>query len=232
MQQAMTGYQRMVSGARRLLVAVRRGGGVGVLVGLLLLPLHVGAVGSGDLDTSFGGDGTVLTDFGSGSYDGLCPGHSARWQDRGGRLFRCQWQPWTLPWRAIWPNGTLDTTFGGDGRCSPTSGVAVMTMPPPWPFSPMARLWWPALHPVPVAPDFALARYLPNGTLDTTFGGDGTVLTDFGSGSYDWATALAIQPDGKIVVAGYSNASGSLTLPWRAICPTAPWIPPSAAMAR
>ena len=49
----------MVSGVRRLLVAVRRGAGVGVLVGLLLLPLHVEAVGSGDLDPSFGGDGTV-----------------------------------------------------------------------------------------------------------------------------------------------------------------------------
>ena len=35
------------------------------------------------------------------------------------------------------------------------------------------------------SPDFALARYLPNGTLDITFGGDGTVLTDFGSGSLD-----------------------------------------------
>ena len=89
MQQAMTGYQRMVSGARRLLAAVRRGGGVGVLAGLLLLPLGVGAVGSGDLDTSFGGDGTVLTDFGSGSLSdyGLRPGHSVRWQDCGGRLF-------------------------------------------------------------------------------------------------------------------------------------------------
>ena len=69
MQQATTGYQRMVSGVRRLQAAVRRGRGVGVLAGLLLLPLRVGALGSGDLDTSFGGDGTVLTDFGSGSFD-------------------------------------------------------------------------------------------------------------------------------------------------------------------
>ena len=69
----------------------------------------------------------------------------------------------------------------------------------------MARSWWPA-RPVPVADgnDFALARYLPNGTLDATFSGDGRVLTDFGSGSDDYAFALALQPDGKIVVAGYS----------------------------
>ena len=50
--------------------------------------------------------------------------------------------------------------------------------------------------------DFALARYLPNGTLDATFSGDGKVLTNFGSGSHDEAYALALQPNGKIVVAG------------------------------
>ena len=55
---------------------------------------------------------------------------------------------------------------------------------------------------------FALARYLPNGTLDPSFSGDGTVLTDFGSGRSTVAYALALQPDGKIVVAGSSSASG------------------------
>jgi Ca2+-binding RTX toxin-like protein len=64
MQRETTLYRRMVGGARRLQAAMRRGGGMGVLAGLLLLPLHAEAVGSGDLDTSFGGDGTVPTDFG------------------------------------------------------------------------------------------------------------------------------------------------------------------------
>jgi hypothetical protein len=67
MQRETTGSQRMVSGVR-LQAEVRRGGGVGVLAGLLL-PLGVGAVGSGHLDASFSGDGTVLTDFGSGRFD-------------------------------------------------------------------------------------------------------------------------------------------------------------------
>jgi hypothetical protein len=44
-------------------------------------------------------------------------------------------------------------------------------------------------------------RYHPNGALDMTFGGDGQVTTDFG-GSNDLASALVLQPDGKIVVAG------------------------------
>src|SRR4029453_14277370 len=58
--------------------------------------------------------------------------------------------------------------------------------------------------------DFALARYNPDGTLDPTFNGTGKVLTDFsGSGSDDVAFDLAIQRDGKIVVAGYSPAGGT-----------------------
>ncbi len=51
--------------------------------------------------------------------------------------------------------------------------------------------------------DFALARYNSDGTLDTTFGIGGKTVTDF-SGSDDFAYALAIQADGKIVVAGVS----------------------------
>ena len=51
--------------------------------------------------------------------------------------------------------------------------------------------------------DFALARYNVNGSLDTSFNGDGRLTTDFGS-SQDRATSVALQADGKIVVAGYT----------------------------
>ncbi|HEX6401320.1 MAG TPA: delta-60 repeat domain-containing protein [Actinomycetota bacterium] len=50
---------------------------------------------------------------------------------------------------------------------------------------------------------FALARLDPDGSLDTSFGGDGRVTTSVGPGA-DSAQAVAIQPDGKIVVAGES----------------------------
>jgi len=56
--------------------------------------------------------------------------------------------------------------------------------------------------------DFAIARYNPNGTLDTTFGTGGFVLTDFGD-TNDQATAIAIQADGKIVVAGIADRTGN-----------------------
>ena len=54
-----------------------------------------------------------------------------------------------------------------------------------------------------------MARYTSSGTLDTSFGTGGLVTTDFG-GNNDVANAITIQPDGKIVLAGYSqNSSGN-----------------------
>ena len=56
--------------------------------------------------------------------------------------------------------------------------------------------------------------YAAAGDLDTSFGTGGKVTTDFSPG-LDRATAVAIQPDGKIVVAGIaaggaaSKTSGS-----------------------
>ncbi|HQO79470.1 MAG TPA: InlB B-repeat-containing protein [Deltaproteobacteria bacterium] len=52
--------------------------------------------------------------------------------------------------------------------------------------------------------DFALVRYDENGDPDPTFGIGGKVVTSIGEGTSDEAFALAIQADGKIVVAGSS----------------------------
>jgi len=54
--------------------------------------------------------------------------------------------------------------------------------------------------------DFALARYNVLGALDSNFDGDGKVTTDF-FGMDDAVNDIAIQPDGKIVVAGYAETS-------------------------
>jgi uncharacterized delta-60 repeat protein len=56
--------------------------------------------------------------------------------------------------------------------------------------------------------DFAVVRYNVDGTLDTTFNGTGRVLTDVSIRSADFATSSVIQADGKIVVGGWSDASG------------------------
>ncbi|MCS6926252.1 MAG: delta-60 repeat domain-containing protein [Candidatus Binatia bacterium] len=49
---------------------------------------------------------------------------------------------------------------------------------------------------------FVLVRYQPDGSLDPSFGTGGTVTTAI-SGTGDFASALAVQADGKLVVAGY-----------------------------
>src|SRR5207248_2007850 len=48
--------------------------------------------------------------------------------------------------------------------------------------------------------DFALARYNTDGSLDTSFSGDGKQTTDFGS--VDGAQGMALQADGQIVAVG------------------------------
>jgi uncharacterized delta-60 repeat protein len=54
---------------------------------------------------------------------------------------------------------------------------------------------------------FALARHNQDGSLDDTFGGDGKVVTNI-TAHVDFASDLAIQPDGKIVVTGRAGGSG------------------------
>ena len=72
--------------------------------------------------------------------------------------------------------------------------------------------------------DFILARFDADGSLDTGFGVDGKVTTDMGSGlRSEEALGVAIQPDGKIVVVGYTSIPNT---------PPAPRLPDTFALAR
>src|SRR5262249_12672180 len=51
--------------------------------------------------------------------------------------------------------------------------------------------------------DFALARYNADGSLDTSFDGDGKVTTDIGLS--DQGNSVTVQADGKILVAGVTG---------------------------
>ncbi len=65
----------------------------------------------------------------------------------------------------------------------------------------------------PAVTSFALARYNTDGTLDTGFGSSGIVIQSVpGGDGTDVAYALAIQSDGKIIAAGYSTISSTMTL--------------------
>ncbi len=103
--------------------------------------------------------------------------------------------------------GTLDSTFGTAGR--------VVTLLPD---SPVARavavqsdgkLVVAGLAYGTSSSQVALARYLANGSLDNSFGTGGTVTSNFGNTSIAYeANAVALQADGKIVVAGRTWQNG------------------------
>ena len=52
--------------------------------------------------------------------------------------------------------------------------------------------------------DIALARYKPDGSLDSTFGSNGIVITDIRKDDYAWD--MTLQEDGKIVATGITTA--------------------------
>jgi uncharacterized delta-60 repeat protein len=57
--------------------------------------------------------------------------------------------------------------------------------------------------------DFSLVRLTDTGTLDTGFGAAGKVVTQVSTTNWDEAQAVALQPDGKIVVGGWVYTGGS-----------------------
>ncbi|MFB9993369.1 Ig-like domain-containing protein [Deinococcus oregonensis] len=97
------------------------------------------------------------------------------------------------------PAGSLDTTFG-------VGGVAVNAIGASEDYSyalavqPDGKVLMAGTA-FASSDDFAVVRYTRDGALDPTFGNGGKVFVDF-AGKSDLARALAIQGDGKIVVAG------------------------------
>jgi uncharacterized delta-60 repeat protein len=100
-------------------------------------------------------------------------------------------------------DGTLDATFSGDGKLVTnfTSGRDFA-----WDvaFQADGKIVAAGLAAGGLRGSFALARYNPDGTLDTAFGGDGRVTTQL-TALHDAATAVAVQSDGKVVVAGAAH---------------------------
>src|SRR6185503_14446952 len=96
-------------------------------------------------------------------------------------------------------DGTLDTSFSGDGKQT-TSFAGVATGANGVAVQGDGKIVAPGeLFSSPGG--FALARYNPNGALDTSFSGDGKQTTNF-AGVADGANGVALQASGKIVAAG------------------------------
>ena len=101
-------------------------------------------------------------------------------------------------------NGTLDNTFSSDGKVftnfenSPSFANAV-TIQNDGKIVAAGRSYINGHN------NFSLARYNSDGSLDNTFSLDGKQNTVFGTNDY-FGMSMAIQPDGKIVVAGFEES--------------------------
>jgi uncharacterized delta-60 repeat protein len=100
--------------------------------------------------------------------------------------------------------GDLDLSFSGDGKVLETSlatGFAAAVA---------VQADGKIVAVGGAANDFLVVRYIRAGSLDPTFGGDGIVTTSFGSNlSIDDAVAVAVQTDGRIVVAGRAGSASN-----------------------
>lgn len=99
-------------------------------------------------------------------------------------------------------DGTLDTGFGPDGTGFVTTDLAGSNDDArAVALQSDGKIIVVGMSRVGSTDDFALVRYLPNGTVDTTFGTQGRATLDIGGGR-DRAYAVAIQADNRIVVVG------------------------------
>jgi len=106
------------------------------------------------------------------------------------------------------PDGSLDGSFAGDGRQTTDFGgdaaASGVVIQPDGKIIAAGRA-----NGLEGEGSFALARYNPDGSLDSSFAGDGRQTTDIGGD--DAAADVALQPDGSIVAVGssYSFIAGS-----------------------
>ena len=162
---------------------------------------------SGSLDSTFGTGGTVSTPIGIDTYgasalvlqsDGKLVAAGDAWKDTVDADFA------VIRYTA---NGSLDTAFGTGGKVTTSFGseeddaYALVVQPD-------GKLVAAGVVFNGVRWDFALARYNTDGSLDTTFGTGGKVVTAIGTDGTG-ASALVLQPDGKLVAAGTTTSDGS-----------------------
>ncbi|MDD2725164.1 MAG: hypothetical protein PHH59_14240 [Methylovulum sp.] len=156
---------------------------------------------NGSLDTSFDGDGKVTTDFAyNDSGDSVAVQIDGKilvagWMSNGHSNFAVA---------RYNPNGSLDTSFDGDGKVTTDfdgnddlvrsvivqSDGKILVVGYTTDLRDYPRFAWAT---------FTLARYNTNGSLDTSFSGDGKLISSVGG-----ANSATLQADGKILVAGSS----------------------------
>ena len=158
---------------------------------------------TGAVDSTFGINGKVTYDFHPGGY-AYDYAYSVALQTNG-KILVAGTNSDTISYLALLrynSNGTLDNTFGTAGKVCTTFGgsgaggsvVAVQSD---------KKILVAGSSNAGTYPAFGLVRFDTVGNLDNTFGTGGKVTTQIGPAGAT-AEAMAIQTDGKIILAGYS----------------------------
>jgi uncharacterized delta-60 repeat protein len=188
--------------ARRLLPAA---------AGLLALQLALAApaqAAGGDLDPSFGTGGKVVTDFDGFQDEAWAVAVQPDGKVVAGGFTTTDTTHRDFALARYEPDGTPDPSFGGAGRVTfDFSGVGDNDWISSIALLPDGKIIAAGSTDVGLDSGFALARFQPDGTLDPGFGVGGKVTTVV-SDTSSRANAVAVQADGKIVVAGSSFNPG------------------------
>lgn len=168
---------------------------------------------NGSLDNSFANNGTLITSFG-GEQDvpftiAIQPDHKIL---VAGMKFTSQPQTGTMAILRLNANGSPDGSFSGDGLQTvafdaPGASISIdaasnILLQNDGKIVLVGNV---TKHfPSNILVDIAVARLTANGSLDNTFSGDGRQTTDF-DGNQDQVGSAVLQPDGKIVVTGYTH---------------------------
>lgn len=180
------------------------------------------AASAGQLDSSFGTGGKVFTAFHAAAEA------KALSLQTDGRVVVAGYMTEQLPDGTDLRNfavarynsdGTLDSTFGVGGKVSTnlSCGEAQANALAIQPDGKILAAGEAQRTGDDSSTDFALVRYNPDGSLDASFGSGGEITTDF-FGEYDAANALALQPDGQILIAGFAQKDRSFYSADFAVC--------------
>ncbi len=160
----------------------------------------------GSLDNSFGTNGKVITDIDSGQDEA----YSVLIQpDEKIVVAGISSNDTTFSNIALVrynSDGTLDNSFGTGGKVTTDfgKGYEAAYAAALQPDGKIVAVGYSATD--ITYPNFAVVRYNSAGTLDSSFGINGKIITEMAAGD-DQAYSVAIQPDGKIVAAGFSSGS-------------------------
>jgi uncharacterized delta-60 repeat protein len=168
---------------------------------------------SGDLDTTFSGDGKIIQSFGGTEH----AGRDLAVQADGklvvvGEKFTATGSDFAIA--RYNTNGTLDTTFSGDGRQVVNIGVRDLAMAVA--IQPDGKIVFGGMSCTSDASicDVALMRLNPNGSFDSSFDADGRLTTKYGTRDNGGFHIILLGT--KILVTGYlytgTNYNGALYL--------------------